>query len=254
MSVKTVLGIVLFLCGCGKLNCFGEELPRISDFLSQSQASKYYGGLLPIYEIGDRYYWQIADTLYGRDFLVTTTLLKGSACQTRYSEQRYGYGGDRLDVCIFRLKKRGDDILMLQPFMQDIVHGNSGGVSDIVKQKGEGAVVECLKVVARDEYEVLVDITDLLEKNESYFGLGRFEMDLGIGTYVPESSFLKEVCPAAKSLTIRFVRTCMSVSPFPDPSVKSEPTRWEYGVSLCLLDKIPMEGRMIDGRVGYFTK
>lgn len=50
MSVKTVLGIVLFLCGCGKLNCFGEELPRISDFLSQSQASKYYGGLLPIYE------------------------------------------------------------------------------------------------------------------------------------------------------------------------------------------------------------
>ena len=253
MSVKTVLGIVLFLCGCGKLNCFGEELPRISDFLSQSQASKYYGGLLPIYEIGDRYYWQIADTLYGRDFLVTTTLLKGSACQTRYSEQRYGYGGDRLDVCIFRLKKRGDDILMLQPFMQDIVHGNSGGVSDIVKQKGEGAVVECLKVVARDEYEVLVDITDLLEKNESYFGLGRFEMDLGIGTYVPESSFLKEVCPAAKSLTIRFVRTCMSVSPFPDPSVKSEPTRWEYGVSLCLLDKIPMEGRMIDGRVGYFT-
>ena len=68
MSVKTVLGIVLFLCGCGKLNCFGEELPRISDFLSQSQASKYYGGLLPIYEIGDRYYWQIADTLYGRDF------------------------------------------------------------------------------------------------------------------------------------------------------------------------------------------
>ena len=73
--------------------------------------------------------------------------------------------------------------------------------------------------MARDEYEALVDITDLLEKNESYFGLGRFEMDLGIGTYVPESSFLKEVCPAAKSLTIRFVRTCMSVSPFPDPSV-----------------------------------
>lgn len=36
-------------------------------------------------------------------------------------------------------------------------------------------MVECLKVVARDEYEVLVDITDLLEKNESYFGLGRFE-------------------------------------------------------------------------------
>ena len=31
---------------------------------------------MPIYEIGDRYYWQIADTLYGRDFLVTTTLLK----------------------------------------------------------------------------------------------------------------------------------------------------------------------------------
>ena len=30
--------------------------------------------------------------------------------------------------------------------------------------KGEGAVVECLKVVARDEYEALVDITDLLEK------------------------------------------------------------------------------------------
>ena len=44
-----------------------------------------------------------------------------------------------MDVCIFRLKKRGDDILMLQPFMQDIVHGNSGGVSDIVKQKGEGS-------------------------------------------------------------------------------------------------------------------
>ena len=253
MRVKTFIGVLLLLCV--RVNGFGEELPKISDFLNHNynQNSRCYEGLLSIYEIGNKYYWQIVDSLYGRDFLVTTTLLKGSACEKRYTEQRYGYAGDRLDVCFFRLKRRGDDILMLQPFLQDKVNGNANDLRDIVQQKGEGAVVECLKAVARDENKVLVEITDLLEKNESYFGLARFEMDLGIGTYVPESSFLKEVRSSSENLTIRFVRTCMSVSPFPDPSIKSEPTRWEYGVSLCLLDEIPMEGRVIDQRVGYFT-
>ncbi len=255
MHIKIFIGLFWLLCVVGRSSSYGKELPGIAEFFQQQsdRSPICYNGILPVYEVAHKYYWQIADTLCGRDFFVTTTLLKGSACEKRYTEQRYGYAGDRLDICFFRFKKQNNEILMLQPFMQDFVNSTDKGVCDLIRQKGEGSVVQRLKMVARNQDCVLVDITDLLEDNESYFGLGRFEMDLGIGSYVPESFFLKEVRSSAKSLTIRFVRTCMSVNPFPDPSVKSEPMRWEYGVSLCLLDKIPMSGRIADDRVGYFT-
>lgn len=212
-----------------------------------------YPGLINIFEVGDRYYWQVADSLYGRDFLVTTTLLKGAAREKRYSEQHYGYAGDRLDVQIFRIIKQDGKLLFIQPFMQDVVADTLNELTDILRQRGEGSVVAELEIKTEGLEGALVEVTDLLKSNDLFFGLSPFEMELGIGTYLPQSSYLKEIKVFERSLVVRFVRNYMSVNYLPDPAVKSEPTRWEYGVSLCLLPESPMRGRRQDARIGYFS-
>ena len=130
-----------------------------------------YPGLINIFEVGDRYYWQVADSLYGRDFLVTTTLLKGAAREKRYSEQRYGYAGDRLDVQIFRIIKQDGKLLFIQPFMQDVVADTLNELTDILRQRGEGSVVAELEIKTEGLEGALVEVTALCRnrKAEGYY-------------------------------------------------------------------------------------
>ena len=62
-----------------------------------------------------RYYLDLPSRFLDRDFLVTTTILEASARSRRYGEQRYGYAGDRLDAQVVRMKRVGQELLLLQP-------------------------------------------------------------------------------------------------------------------------------------------
>ncbi|NCE73147.1 zinc-dependent metalloprotease [Odoribacter sp. Z80] len=251
--VVSVLVVSFLVCaGKGKAEERGEGV-SVKEFFLSADSVKCHPGLLNVFESGGHYYWQIADSLCGRDFLVATTLLKGAAREKRYPDQRYGYAGDRLDVQLFRMVRRDGKLYLIQPFIQDVVADTLNELACIARQTGEGCVLAELGIEAEDADGVLVEVTELLEDNESFFGLKNFEMELGIGTYLPESSCLKAIRVSPRSMTFRFVRSYMSVNYIPDPAVKSEPTRWEYGVSVCLLPEKPMRRRRQDVRVGYFS-
>ncbi len=248
-----ILMLLIFAC-MGKGHAEKrKEVVSVKEFFLSTDSVKYSPGLLNVFETSGHYYWQVADSLLGRDFLVTTTLLKGSAREKRYSEQRYGYAGDRLDAQLFRIVKREGKLFLIQPFVQDVVADTLNEIACIARQRGEGSILTELEIKAESSEGILVEVTGLLEDNELFFGLRNFEMELGIGSYLPESSYLKEIKVFRQSIVVRFVRSYMSVNYIPDPAVKSEPTCWEYGVSFCLLPKIPMRGRRHDARVGYFT-
>lgn len=246
--------VIVWLLSVGIGTAYGEEKKVISakEFFT-TRKFVYYPGLLNVFSAEGHYYWQIPERLCGRDFLVTTTLLKGAAREKRYAEQRYGYAGDRLDARLFRMERQDDKLLLLQPFLQDWEVDSLREFSKISGQRATGCCLAELNILAEDARGLLVEITDLLKDDNSIFGLKSFDMELGIGDYLPDNSYLKEVKTTAHSLVVRFVRTYMSVNFFPDPSIESEPVTWEYGISLCLLPEIPMRRRLEDERIGYFT-
>ncbi|MEF2792752.1 MAG: DUF5117 domain-containing protein, partial [Alistipes dispar] len=196
---------------------------------------RFTAGLLSLGQVGNRHFWFVADSLDGRDLLVTTTLLKGSARKKRYPDQRYGYAGDRLDARLLHFEKSEGRLLITLPGQRERV------------------VAASFDVAATAEGGGWIAIDELLNDERSFFGLDGFSMELGIGKYLPEGSALKEIRTFPNSVVVRFVKGYMSENFIPDPGVGPEPTRWEYGVSLRLLDRLPMRGREEDPRVGYFT-
>lgn len=203
--------------------------------LFPEKSVQFTPGLLGLGQAGEHRFWFIADSLVGRDLLVTTTLLKGSARRKRYPDQRYGYAGDRLDARLLRIERCAEKLYFTLP-----------------EQRNE-VVAATLTILMEAATGVWVGIDDLLEDRRSFFSLEDFGMELAIGEYLPESSALKEIRTFSNSVVIRFEKSYMSENYIPDPSAKTEPTRWEYGISLRLLDRLPMRSREEDPRVGYFT-
>ena len=203
--------------------------------LFPDETVRFTAGLLSLGQVGNRHFWFVADSLDGRDLLITTTLLKGSARKKRYPDQRYGYAGDRLDARLLHFEKSEGRLLITLPGQRERV------------------VAASFDVAATAEGGGWIAIDELLNDERSFFGLDGFSMELGIGKYLPEGSALKEIRTFPNSVVVRFAKGYMSENFIPDPGVGPEPTRWEYGVSLRLLDRLPMRGREEDPRVGYFT-
>ena len=51
--------------------------------LFPDETVRFTAGLLSLGQVGNRHFWFVADSLDGRDLLITTTLLKGSARKKR---------------------------------------------------------------------------------------------------------------------------------------------------------------------------
>ena len=114
-------------------------------------------------QVGNRHFWFVADSLDGRDLLVTTTLLKGSARKKRYPDQRYGYAGDRLDARLLHFEKSEGRLLITLPGQRERV------------------VAASFDVAATAEGGGWIAIDELLNDERSFFGLDGFSMELGIG-------------------------------------------------------------------------
>lgn len=98
--VKLVV-LVSFLCGhwegCFARNVLPERLSEIDEFLqSNGQSYERVAGMITSYQQNGRYYWEIPDSLEGRHFMMTVTILKGAARQRRIEDQKYGYANDML--------------------------------------------------------------------------------------------------------------------------------------------------------------
>ena len=59
-------------------------------------------GLFQTYRLGEKIYWEISDTLLGRDLALTTTIVEGAAQKERKYENRYGFNGDSFGPILLR--------------------------------------------------------------------------------------------------------------------------------------------------------
>lgn len=118
----------VFVCTC----VYGQQ-PDIAAFLEKESLAKddlstgekssveVIPGMFTIYRNGDRLYWEVPDSLLGREFAVTTTILAAPARPYRDMEKKFGYAGDMIGPVFFSLRKQGDELWMVDPLLS-LIH------------------------------------------------------------------------------------------------------------------------------------
>ena len=103
------IGFILLFCGGLYFHSVAQqEINAFFNSRPSEDSLKVIPGMFTTYRQGERIFWEIPDSLFGRDMLVTTTILESAALKKREEDRRYGYSGDLFGPLIVRFQKEGN--------------------------------------------------------------------------------------------------------------------------------------------------
>jgi hypothetical protein len=210
----------------------------------------------------DKYYFEIPDSLLGRDIITVTRIAKTATGA--------GYGGEELNRQVIRFEKApGDKILIRAVGFYNISPDSSKAIFKAVANSNVDPIVAAFEVKAyHDKTASVIEVTDFFKDNSQIISLQPFfKQRYRIGELQKDKSYVQSIRTYPINTEIRTVKT-FSISPPPlkppstfDPfepvtipaAVDAGVVTFEINTSMLLLPKTPMRGRIYDPRVGYFA-
>lgn len=206
-------------------------------------------GFFNVWKYEDRYWFEIPDSLFGREMLLVT-------CRARTSMDM-GFRSESIDERVFVWERRGDGKVELGAKSFRKVAADGSELSEAVKDCMLPTILTTLDVVGKpDRGNALVEVTDLFRKDLLAFGLDyRLKKKYAIGSLEDKSSYIDYVKSFPSNIDILSTKTYSlsgSSSVIEDEGLRTATIQIHN--SLLLLPATPMTPRYSDSRVGYFTK
>ena len=221
-------------------------------------------GMFTVHKVEDKWYFEIADSLLGRDILIVNRLSKAAAGMRSFF---FGYAGDQIGSNVISFEKGPNNKIFLkkisfdelskdstQPMYRAVINSNIQPIVaafDIAafNKDSSGSVIEMTNYINNDN-----DILNFQSNLKTVFQVGGQQTDksyiVSVKTY-PLNIEIKTVKTYSKSSGGGFG----SPSPLPFASTGGgQLLTMELNSSLVLLPKTPMQQRFLDARVGYFER
>lgn len=225
-------------------------------------------GLLTTHMVDDKHYFEIADSVMNRELLVVNRIAR-SAAGSRAGF--VGYAGDQISDNVITFERGPNNRIFLRSISyQEVGRDSAGGMYQSVMNSNLQPIVAAfdIKAMARDSATgargVVIDVTDyLMGDNDILFFDARTKRALGLTTYQKDNSYIVNTKSYPSNTYIRTVKTYMrtppaaagarpGATPAPGPQPGS-PTTYELSSSIIMLPRNPMQPRLFDSRVGYFS-
>ncbi|MFC1225095.1 zinc-dependent metalloprotease [Pedobacter sp. BG31] len=208
-------------------------------------------GLFTIHKIEDKYYFEIPDSLLGRDMLLVNRISKAANSMKIGGA---GFAGDPIDDKVIRFEKGPGYKVFIKKISYNTIVKDSiadGMYKAVVNSNIQPIIASMpIKAIGLDKTSSVIDVTDYLTGDNSLFWLGpKDKKAWGIGVLQSDRSYVNHVRTFQTNLEINAVKTYSSIS---DPSGVA--VTCELNSSLVLLPKKPMIPRYADARVGYFSQ
>jgi len=131
-----------------------------------TKEAKTMEGLFKVHQIDDKYFYELQDSLLGRDMLMVTTIAK--------TADGLGYGGERTNTMMLRWEKEGDMIL-LKVVSVDNFAADSLPIAQAVKNSNLEPILQKFDVKsnATDSTGIVIEATDLFARDVQALGLPR---------------------------------------------------------------------------------
>lgn len=245
------IGFILLL-SCGTILSAPAQQDIAAYFKSQQTKDSLVKipGLFQSYRLGDKVYWEIPDTLLGRDLALTTTIVRGAAQKNRNYENRYGFNGDSFGPILLRFQKRGNEIWLADPLYDRFQISNTHPLYPILSQRGNERLYTTLPIKAKNVGSVLIDVTTMLQRNP-LFTFEPFNFEVKVTSSDPNKTIIKNIQSTPQSVITFIDRNYRPMSM--DMKSESYAMSWETAVCISLLPQKPHSILAADGRVGYFN-
>lgn len=222
-------------------------------------------GLFTVHSVEDKTYFEIPDSILGRDILIQSRLSKAGA-DMRQGGSMSGYAGDELNNSVIRFEKGPNNKIFVRELsFSERSQDSTKEMYRTVMNSNVQPIALAFDVKAYHKDSVtnlrstVIDMTDIINGDNDLFFLGGAKASLRIGSYLADRSYLEGVKTYPINTEIKTVKT-YSKAPAPGgiPGFmggggSSTPITIELNTSLVLLPKVPMQPRYFDDRVGYFT-
>lgn len=229
----------------------------ISDFIKSD--TKKDTGLFTIYFQDDKYFFEIADSIFNRDILVVNRISRsGADLRTGFS----GYGGDQINENVIRFKKGPNNKVFLKKIsFSERSRDSTQAMFQSVMNSNVQPIAAAFDVVALGENgkSQIIDMTPFVnEDNDIFFFSPRYKTTLRLGAIKKDMSYIEKISTYPQNTEIRTVKTYSRTAPQGQSgpaaaAATSGTATLELNTSMVLLPKVPMQGRQFDPRVGYFT-
>lgn len=263
LHALSVLAAGLFLSGCFVTNQAADETPAdhaaaqvktgsgsalgdpkpfsevIKDDFEQDE------GIFTTYRDDGTWYYEIPDSLLGREFLMVT--------RTARTADNIGYGGQKANTQVLRWERRRNEIML-----RVVGHENQADEEDPIYEAVRNSNLEPIvrtfgvKALNRDSTGVIIDVTDLFMDDIPALGLQSSRRTAyGVRRLDKSRSYIDRISSFPENVEVRHVLTYEASKP-PSNSTTNTITV-EMAQSMLLLPEEPMAPRLCDDRVGLFS-
>lgn len=201
-------------------------------------------GLFTVYQAGDKIFYEIPDSLLGRDMAILSRIAK--------TAEGLGWGGDRLaQQQVVQWERRGSKILL-----RGVTYNNDADqnlpIYRAVQNSNFPPIIESFDIAEDRNGSVVIDVSDLYLKDSRLFGLqNRHRQQYTVRSLDRNRSFMEFVKSFPKNIEVRTVLTYQADNP---PSQQRTGTiSIEVNHSMILLPKEPMRPRLFDERVAMIS-
>ncbi|HVL66071.1 MAG TPA: zinc-dependent metalloprotease [Vicinamibacterales bacterium] len=213
-------------------------------------------GIFTVHRIGDRLYYEIPKDTLGREFLWVSQIAKTTLGA--------GYGGQAAGNRVVRWERRGDRIL-LRAVSYEVVADPATPIARAVAAANHDPIVMAFNVEAEKDGNPVIEVTRLFTTDVPEFS-GRTRV--GARTFDASRSFVDRAVSFPENIEVEATHTYNNPpaetpaagrgTPAPAGRGRGQALRpGSHSVvmhySMVLLPEKPMQPRLFDERVGYFS-
>ncbi|MBL7744047.1 MAG: zinc-dependent metalloprotease [Chitinophagaceae bacterium] len=218
-------------------------------------------GLFLVHKVEDKYYFEIPDSLLGREILVVNRISKAAAGMRIGGF--FGYAGDNIGQNVIRFEKGPNNKVFLRSLsFAEYTKDSTSPMFTAVNNSNIQPIAASFDVKSpgRDSTGVVIDVTDYIggDNDVLHFSSGA-KSNLRISALQADKSYITSVRSYPINIEIRTVKTYSR-----SPAVQSGGFSGgvvsgggnftvELNSSMVILPKKPMQPRYFDPRVGYFA-
>ena len=205
-------------------------------------------GLFQVRHIEDKWYFEVADSMVGRLFLLVT----------RYTSVPQGFGkfaGEEVNHSAIYLEQRDEKTLLCRQYVLSHLADEKDNIAITLEKSTIDPIVEAFKVIGRDKQTglQLIDVTPLFKQDNNLTGFSSTtKTTLKLGGLQSDRTFIDTMKVFPANIEVATTRT-YGTNPATSAASRTGSITLGLNTSLVLLPKEPMRKRLWDERVGYFV-
>lgn len=207
-------------------------------------------GLFTVHKVDDAYFYEIPDSLFGREMLMVTRIAKTAT--------GLGFGGGKQNTSVLRWEVK-DKKVLLRVVSHQIVAADSLPISEAVANSNFEPILYAFDIKAyhkdtiADTRNTVIDVSELFTKDVKPLGLPqRRRKGYKVTKLDGNRSYIDTIRSYPNNIEVRSVKTYSASEPPSNTAAGSISLMMSN--SMILLPEVPMKRRYFDERVGWFAR